>query len=412
MSNPKVLIVSHGHPDLSKGGAEVAAYNLYCEYKNRGIDCLFLARTDAPAHGGSTFSVRNDDKEILFHTGMGDFFLFQSACKKHIWQDLKQVLESFQPTVVHFHHYIHMGLEMIQQVKNSLPKAKIVVTLHEYLAICGNNGQMVKTGPQMKLCYKATSSDCASCFPERSAGDFFLREKYIKSVFENVDVFVSPSHFLVDRYVDWGLPKEKIMMIENGQPKAAFLPARTLMEGEKRGHFAFFGQVNPYKGIHVLLEAFKVLPDDVKRQVHLDIHGANLDVQADEFKDKVKALLDDLEGTVTMHGSYEPHEMPGLLSQTDWVIIPSVWWENSPMVIQEAYKHGRPLIGSDIGGMKEKIEDRVTGLLFRARNPIDLAKKIESIIDDSSCWEEYVNNIQQPITIEGCADIHLNEVYV
>ncbi|MEI8641050.1 hypothetical protein P4S68_07810 [Pseudoalteromonas sp. Hal099] len=85
--------------------------------------------------------------------------MFQSAYKKHIWQDFKLLLESFKPTVVHFHHYIHMGLEMIQQVKNSLPDAKIIVTLHEYLAICGNNGQMVKPGPQMKLCYKAAPSD-------------------------------------------------------------------------------------------------------------------------------------------------------------------------------------------------------------------------------------------------------------
>ena len=63
MSNSKVLVVSHGHPDLSKGGAEVAAYNLYSEYKKRGIESLFLARTDIQAHGGSTFSTRNDEND-------------------------------------------------------------------------------------------------------------------------------------------------------------------------------------------------------------------------------------------------------------------------------------------------------------------------------------------------------------
>ncbi|MEI8641049.1 glycosyltransferase [Pseudoalteromonas sp. Hal099] len=104
------------------------------------------------------------------------------------------------------------------------------------------------------------------------------------------------------------------------------------------------------------MQAFSALPEKIKQQVHLDIHGANLEHQTGEFKEKVKELLEELEGTVTMHGSYEPHEMPGLLAQTDWVIIPSVWWENSPMVIQEAYKHGRPLIGSDIGGMAEKLK--------------------------------------------------------
>jgi len=411
MSDKKILLVSHGHPDLSKGGAEVAAYNTYQEYQARGIDSIFLARTDGPAHGGSTFSTRNGNNEILFHTHMSDFFLFQNGYKKHVWQDFKTLLEQYQPTVVHFHHYIHMGLDLIKQVKNILPNAKIILTLHEYLAICAHNGQMVKPGGQMKLCYKATSYDCASCFPDKSASDFFLREKYIKSIFDLVDHFVSPSHFLIDRYEEWGIDKSRMSMIENGQPKVDFLPPRALLKGEPRGHFAFFGQVNPFKGIDVLLEAFKALPEDILAQVHLDIHGANLEHQSSDFKDKVAKLLEELGSTVTMHGSYESHEMSQLLAQTDWVIIPSIWGENSPMVIQEAYKHGRPLIGSDIGGMSEKIVDGETGILFRARNPVDLAKKIENIVNDSSPWETFVDNIQVPLTIEECADIHLKRVY-
>ncbi|MDR9828565.1 glycosyltransferase family 4 protein [Vibrio sp. FNV 38] len=411
MSNQKILIVSHGHPDISKGGAEVAAYNLYKEYQARGVDSLFLARTDRTAHGGSTFSTRNDNNEILFHTHMNDFFLFQNGHKKHVWQDFKSLLEQYQPTVVHFHHYIHMGLDLIKQVKNTLPAAKIILTLHEYLAICAHNGQMVKPGAQMKLCYKASASDCASCFPDKSASDFFLREKYIKSIFDLVDHFVSPSHFLIDRYEDWGISSSRMTMVENGQPQVDFLPPRPLMKGEARGKFAFFGQVNPFKGIDILLEAFKALPEETREQVHLDIHGANLEHQSSDFKDKVSELLEELEGTVTMHGSYESHEMGQLLEQTDWVIIPSNWWENSPMVIQEAYKHGRPLIGSDIGGMAEKIIDGETGLLFRARNPIDLSKKIEDIVEDSSDWGVFVENIQVPLTIEECADVHLSKIY-
>ena len=194
-------------------------------------------------------------------------------------------------------------------------------------------------------------------------------------MFDNVDKFVSPSDFLVDRYVDWGLPKEKITMIENGQPKANFLPPRQQAKGECRGRFAFFGQVNPFKGIDVLLQAFSALPEKIKQQVHLDIHGANLEHQTGEFKEKVKELLEELEGTVTMHGSYEPHEMPGLLAQA------------------------------------EKIKDGETGILFRTKNPVDLASKIKEVVSNSTCWKKYVDNIQVPITIEECADIHLKEVY-
>ncbi|WHI48563.1 glycosyltransferase family 4 protein [Microbulbifer sp. JMSA004] len=407
MTEQRILIVSHGHPDHSKGGAEVAAYNLFKEYERRGLDTVFLARTNQASHGGSAFSTINSEKEILFHTHMSDFFLFQSGCKKHVWQEFRALLQRYRPTVVHFHHYIHMGLELVREVRNTLPDTRIVMTLHEYLAICANNGQMVKPGKQMKLCYKSSPADCGRCFPERSTADFFLREKYIKSIFNLVDKFVSPSHFLVDRYKDWGIPEEKLIMIENGQPEVERPAARPLGEGEKRGRFAFFGQINPFKGVDVLLEAFKLLPDEVREEVHLDIHGANLEGQTEEFQEKIHDLLEELGDLVTLHGSYESHEIGKLMEQADWVIIPSVWWENSPMVIQEAFNHGRPLIGSDIGGMVEKITDGINGYNFRHGNSNSLKSAITKAHERAVDWEFISKGITSPLSINDCAEKHL-----
>ncbi|SHF55196.1 Glycosyltransferase involved in cell wall bisynthesis [Microbulbifer donghaiensis] len=406
MTDHKILIVSHGHPDHSKGGAEVAAYNLFKEYERQGLDTVFLARTDQPSHGGSAFSTINSEREILFHTHMSDFFLFQSGNKKHVWQDFRGLLERYQPTVVHFHHYIHMGLELIREVKNTLPNARIVLTLHEYLAICANNGQMVKPGKQMKLCYKSAPTDCARCFPERSAADFFLREKYIKSIFDLVDVFVSPSHFLIDRYKAWGIPETKMVMIENGQPKVEAPLPRPLAEGEERGRFAFFGQINPFKGVDVLLEAFKLLPEEIKKKVHLDIHGANLEGQTEDFQGKIRGLLDELGDLVTLHGPYESNEIGRLMEQTDWVVIPSVWWENSPMVIQEAFNHKRPLIASDIGGMEEKIAHLENGVHFRSRSANALAYQVKNAVLEED-WSALVKSINRPLSISECAGAHL-----
>jgi len=411
MTEQRILIISHGHPDHSKGGAEVAAYNLFKEYERQGLDTVFLARTDQPSHGGSAFSTINSDKEILFHTHMSDFFLFQSGCKKHVWQEFRALLKRYRPTVVHFHHYIHMGLELIREVRNTLPNTRIVVTLHEYLAICANNGQMVKPGKQMKLCYKSSPTECARCFPERSAADFFLREKYIKSIFNLVDMFVSPSYFLIDRYKAWGIPEKKMVMIENGQPEIETPEPRPLAEGEGRGRFAFFGQINPFKGVDVLLEAFKLLPEDVQEKVHLDIHGANLQGQTEDFQEKIHGLLEDLGDLVTLHGSYESHEIGRLMEQADWVIIPSVWWENSPMVIQEAFNHGRPLIGSDIGGMVEKITDGVNGYNFRSGSSNSLKQTILKACEENESWDLVASDIPSPLTISECADKHMGIYY-
>nr|WP_277608499.1 glycosyltransferase family 4 protein [Microbulbifer elongatus] len=401
------MVISHGHPDHSKGGAEVAAYNLFKEYKLQGVDSVFLARTNRPSHGGSAFSTVNSEREILFHTHMSDFFLFQSGNKRHVWQEFRALLKRYRPSVVHFHHYIHMGLELIREVKNTLPGARIILTLHEYLAICANNGQMVKPGKQMKLCYKSSPTDCAQCFPDRSPSDFFLREKYIKSIFDLVDQFISPSHFLIERYIAWGISPERMHMIENGQPNVPLPGPRALAKGELRGRFAFFGQINPFKGVDVLLEAFKAIPESLKDKVHLDIHGANLESQSSDFQRKIHSLLDELEGLVTLHGSYDSHEMGLLMEQVDWVVIPSVWWENSPMVIQEAFNHGRPVIGSDIGGMAEKIKSEHFDLLFRARSGISLAKKLSEMVLDESVYNDVVATLPKPMSVRECAESHL-----
>ena len=407
----RILIVSHGHPDFNKGGAEVAAYNLFKELRRHEHDAYFLARTELLPHGGAAFSQRKDSREILFHTKMDDGFLFSSLKTKHLWGDLNELLQKIKPDVVHFHHYFQIGIEAIEIVRRVLPNTRIILTLHEYLAICHNNGLMYKTND--KVCYRYNPRDCNNCFPEKSPGDFFLREQYFKNIFKRVDHFISPSHFLKDRYVDWGIAETKISVIENGQPKTDICIASDRKSEPKnlpKVKVAFFGQVNPYKGIDILLSAIDSLSKKYREMLTVEIHGANFSNQRSEYQERIKQLLKRTKGVVTFCGSYEPFELPKLLSSTDWVIIPSVWWENSPMVIQEAFNAGVPIIASDIGGMAEKIKDEVDGLHFRTGKPKDLAAVIIRIIEDTSLRAKLADNIKPPLTIVDCLEQHI-EIY-
>jgi glycosyltransferase involved in cell wall biosynthesis len=145
-----------------------------------------------------------------------------------------------------------LGIEILEEIKRSLPEAKIVLTLHEYLAICHDNGLMVKTSG--KPCYKSSARDCNSCFPDKQPVDFFLREQYIKRMFQNVDHFVSPSVFLQQRYIDRGVAAERISVIENGQVTLIDISIKKVIEfAHQKVRFAFFGHINPYKGIDVLI---------------------------------------------------------------------------------------------------------------------------------------------------------------
>lgn len=407
----RILVVSHGHPDFNKGGAEVAAYNLFKELRRQGNDAYFLARTELLPHGGAAFSQRKDSHEILFHTKMDDGFLFSSLKTKHLWGDLKELLLKIKPDIIHFHHYFQIGIEAIEIVRKTLPNSRVILTLHEYLAICHNNGLMYKTND--KLCYQSTPRDCNNCFPEKSPGDFFLREQYLKSIFRSVNHFISPSHFLKDRYVDWGFSERDISVIENGQPQTERIIAsdkRVEQKTSEKIKLAFFGQVNPYKGIDVLLLAINSLAKKYRERLIVEIHGANLGSQKSAYQKKIKKLLKRTSDVVSFGGSYESFELPKLLNSCDWMVIPSVWWENSPMVIQEALNARVPIIASDIGGMAEKVRDEVDGLHFRAGKPQDLARAIVRILEDQSLRGKLADNIRTPLKIEECVNQHL-EIY-
>jgi glycosyltransferase involved in cell wall biosynthesis len=406
----RILIVSHAHPDFSKGGAEITAYNLYKALKERD-DCevLFLARQGQQglSHCGAQFG-RTAQKDEILYTAHVDHFLFANTYPRSIWTGFREVLQRFRPTAVHFHHYTHLGLELIREVKNYSKDVPVFMTLHEYLAICDRDGQMLKSDG--RLCWKSSPAECHLCRPRKSQADYFLRELYIKSFFERVDRFIAPSRFLLERYVAWGLPQEKLVFLENGQPATTPPPPRELLPDELRGRFAYFGQINPYKGVDILLEAVGKLPEIIKNRITVEIHGAALEYQPVEFQEKIQALLERERQCVRYYGPYEAHELSRYMARIDWVVVPSIWWENSPLIIQEAFNHKRPVICSNVGGMAEKVIDGKTGLHFQARNPFDLAGCLQKAAAAEGLWEHLVDKISVPLSILDTTIMQL-EVY-
>jgi glycosyltransferase involved in cell wall biosynthesis len=128
--------------------------------------------------------------------------------------------------------------------------------------------------------------------------------------------------------------------------------------------------------------------------VRLSIHGANLELQPQEFLDEFNSLLGAIEEHVTFAGGYSAEDLPALLARTDYVVVPSIWWENSPLVIQEAFLHRRPVICSDIGGMAEKVADGTNGLHFRAGDSDSLADVVEGAVSTPGVWKRLHDGIE------------------
>jgi glycosyltransferase involved in cell wall biosynthesis len=393
MTRPKVLYVCHNHPRIRPGGAEAYAFELYEAMRSSPrFEPLFLARSGKPIsniarpHEGTLLAgVGDDPNQYFFYTEYGEFdwFLGTPRNREVITRYLSDFLAAYRPDVVHFQHTLFIGYEAIRAVRNLLPDSAIVYTLHEFLPICHRQGQLLRVGTE-EPCSEESPRRCHECFPDIAPQEFFLRKRFIQEQLSLVDCFVAPSRFLRDRYVDWGIPPEKLLVEDYGRRRVA--AAAEPEERPDRNRLAFFGQLSHYKGVNVLLEAMKRL---VERGVdaRLSIHGANLELQPQDFVDDFHSLLAATEKNVTFAGAYAPDDLPALLGRTDFVVVPSIWWENSPLVIQEAFLHRRPVICSDIGGMAEKVVDGIDGLHFRAGDTESLADTIERAVSTPDLWK-------------------------
>jgi glycosyltransferase involved in cell wall biosynthesis len=398
----KVLYVAHNHPTLHPGGAEAYALELYEGMRETpGVEPVLLARIGSNvarqrvAHPGTPFSSVNDDPNQYFvftETEHFDFFTLTSRDKSLYSQHLTNFLLAQRPDVVHLQHTHFVGVDLLSQIRRVLPDAKIVYTLHEFLPICHRDGQMVRSFSS-ELCGEASPRRCNECFPEISQQSFFLRERFVRGHFENVDLFLAPSAQLMEKYLRWGIEPERIEVEEYGRlAPAARAPDPS--QTKSPTNIGFFGQLSYFKGAQVMMEAMSLLDDDVN--AHLWLHGANLELQTQEFQEEFAALHESLRGRVTFRGPYDHAELPKLMADLHWVLVPSIWWENSPLVIQEAFFHRRPVICSDVGGMAEKVRDGVDGIHFRVGDAFSLARTIENATTSPRLWRSLRDDIREP----------------
>jgi glycosyltransferase involved in cell wall biosynthesis len=397
---PKVLYAVHNHPAIRPGGCEAYALELYEAIRaGDDFDAVFVSRSGPPVsitkrhHEGRPFTLVNDDpNQYFFYTELSDWdwTYGRSPNKSALTRFFREFLLDQRPDVVHLQHTLFIGYDVLRVIRNTLPDVPILYTLHEFLPICFHDGKLIRT-MNSEPCLEPSPRRCHECFPTISQQTFFMRERFIKSHLSLVDQFIAPSRFLRDRYLDWGIPPHRIVFEDYGRMPVERRPAPP-HEGP-RNRFAFFGQLTPFKGIDVLLEAMALVGEDMGAQ--LAIHGANLDWAPADFQDRLRKLLADAGDSVTLVGQYEPHELSKLMEDIDWVVVPSIWWENSPLVIQEAFLHGRPVICSDIGGMAEKVADGVNGLHFRCGDADSLADVMRRAAGRPELWDHLRNGIPE-----------------
>ncbi|TDH64420.1 glycosyltransferase [Dankookia rubra] len=402
----RVLFLCHNHPGLQPGGTEVFARGLFRELRDRhGVEGMFLAAVTG-AHrerrpGTLLQGIGDAPDEALVWLGHFDRFGLAQPDTYGL-ASLAPAIEALRPDIVHVHHLLQFGVETVDLIRRAAPQARLIFTAHDFFPLCAQEGQLLTTDG--RLCAGPSLDRCQACFPGRSGADFVMRELQMRDVLGEFDRILTPSAFARDRYLAAGYPGRQVQVMPNGIAAPPAVPRRAAPDG-RRDRFGFFGHVNRFKGGLVLLDASRRL--SAEGIVHgVTLHGGAA-YQSDAFMAGFSTALE--AAPAARHtGPYDAVGLPGLMAQVDWVVVPSIWWENAPLVIQEAFLHRRPVICSEIGGMAEMVRDGVDGLHAPVGDPAGLARVMRRAIETEGLWETLAGNTRPPLTIEAATLRHLD----
>lgn len=401
----RVLLVSLFHPELMRGGAQQVCYELFEGLREHpDLDVTLLASTDNsyPALFKSGARITGFDGrpgEFLFLMQDYDYWWHRTQAPQMV-DAFAEFLSMVRPDVVHFHHFFTYGADLITLTRRILPHARIIFTFHEFISICAADGQMVRRTDR-SLCTQAGQVRCHQCFPERRPEDFLVRRMWFLSHLRHVDQFTTPTKFMIEPYVKWGIPREKIVQVTNGQRNYA--PAN-LPPPPPAPHnrFGFFGQMVENKGVHIILRAVRHLRAEGFDNFIVELNGDNLRYAREEVRLEIEAFLaaeaelPPEERRVINNGGYHVDDLAGRMARIDWCMVPSTWWEIFGLVISEAWMFGKPIICSNVGGPAERITDQVDGLHVPVGDHRALARVMHRAATEPGLWAKLHANLPEP----------------
>lgn len=275
---------------------------------------------------------------------------------------ITRLIDQFRPDVAHVHSiYHHLSPSILPVLRKSgIP---IVMTGHELKAICPaatmrNSGgicERCKDGSFLNVLSQRCIKD--SLAPSALVAVETLVHRGLDTYRKNVSKLITPSRFYLEKYVEWGWPREKLIYIPN------YVDANKLRpEYEPGAYFLYFGRLSVEKGVSTLIRAASAA------QVPLKIVGTG----PEEIS--LKALVNTLPCEVEFLGYRSGNELHGLICAAKAVVLPSEWYENAPLCVLESYALGKPVIGARIGGIPELVIDGETGWTFPSGNISELAQ--------------------------------------
>jgi glycosyltransferase involved in cell wall biosynthesis len=427
----KILIAVHHLPPHYTGGAEWRAYRTACEMQARGhqVRIVCIEKIDHPVAGDLDWKdeiFRGINVRRLYYNFRAAKDPFKMSYDNHwIGAALDHLIQEDRPDVFHLiGGYLMSGSVLRVAREQELP---VVVSLTDFWFMCPRLSFLRSNGELTTL--PVNPVRCARCLAEESRrwripgkyvpwimdGYWHLRRTEVRKIEERLkflihslnqaDAIVSPSKFLRSVYIQSGIDPNRIRFSRQGRyPVDNLVESIQPQQGKSQLRIGYVGSILHHKGLHVLIEAVNRLPS---APITLTLYGDHS--VSDQYTAHLNALIGDDE-RIKLAGVFPRGELGNIFSTLDVIVVPSIWYENSPNAILEAFAYQTPVIASDLGGMAELVQHDVDGLLFERANAGSLSNQIQRLVEDPHLLERLQAGILPVRSIDDEMD-ELEDIY-
>src|SRR5581483_2683265 len=304
---------------------------------------------------------------------------FEGVYNRQAYRDLQAMVREFRPDIAHAHN---INYQLSPSIFDALAEEGVpaVMTLHDYSMVC-TAGTLFVHDQVCERCHGGRHYNAVlhRCFHESiPASAMGMLNKYVhaaRRTWEKVSQLISPSRFLRQKMIEFGVPPERITYLP------VFLETLPNAPRKEPGDYVlYFGRLSANKGV-------RTLPDAAQR-----ISKPILIVGDGPLRDELAGHAARSNGKLQLLPFVRSRqEMGALIEGCAVAVVPSIWYENQPLAILETYALGKPVVASRLGGIPELVDEGSTGLLFRPGDAADLADKLEFLLTNpelSRAWGE------------------------
>jgi|GEM_PF-3631417 len=347
-----IAVISQAYPPFSMGGIEVYAAKLAGEFAHTDNIFVFTAvrNRNQPPNYQETIQEGNILIRTINRPGIysrvSDIFI-----DPHVDQAFEEFLRWSQADIIHVHHLRHLSNNIILKTKKKY-KIPIVYTIHMpwlFDVDIYNLEDGVKT----------------------TASELSYYKKQLDLVSHAIDAFLTPSKFMKMKALQAGIPEKKIYHLPFGFDRNLIKYKKKRYQTDSQITFGFMGRVSEEKGVDFLIQAFSKMKHKTAK---LKIHGT-LNPSTEHIRN-IKTE------NIHYEGAYSQEEISNILNEIDVMVVPSLTIENYPIVIQEAIMGGICTIASNLGGVRELIQDGENGFLFEPKERASLIMLMNNIADE------------------------------